>query len=145
MSPELVITIVVAIITATIPGVLAMRQARNVGRTATKLEDKKVDAEAYERARIIYEASISQLEATSIRQATEVIRLGAAVARLERALEESQAQARTVIRLLRERIYVLEQLVKQLGGTVPNEPAIPPIDLTRSWNFAPLERREDDS
>lgn len=142
MSPELVVTVLVAIVTATIPGILALRQARNVGRAATKLEDKKVDAEAYERARMIYEASIGQLESTAARQATEVIRLGQAVARLERALEESQEQARTVIRLLRERIYVLESLVRQLGGDVPSEPVIPPIDLSRPWNFAPKERRD---
>ena len=131
VSTELIVAIAIAVVTAVAPGLLAMRQARNVGRAASKLESKKVDAEAYERARIIYEASIHQLEATAGRQATEVVRLGRAVARLEKALEESQAQARVVIRLLRERIYVLEALVRQLGGIVPEEPTIPPVDLTR--------------
>lgn len=138
MTPELIASIIVAVVAATVPGVIAMRQARLAGRATNRLEIRKVDAEAYDRAKAMYESSITQLEHSVVRQnaestrlAAEVERLSTAVDRCEKAFELSRTESRVLIGRLRERIYVLEDLVRRLGGVVPAMPSTPPINLDR--------------
>lgn len=103
MTPQFVATVIAAIITAVVPGVIALRQARRAGRATERLDAKKVDAEAYDRARTTYESSIKQLND--------------AVDRCEKAFRQSRREGAQ----LRHRVRQLEGVIRDLGGAVPRE------------------------
>lgn len=94
---------------AAIPGILAFRAASRANKTAAaekvlaaQLEDRKVDAAAFETAQQIYERGIAEVN----RQLVQC--------REELALERAET------RRLRTRVFRLEQALRQAGVTVPN-------------------------
>jgi len=93
---------------AAVPGLLAYRQSQRAKRQADVLERAKVDAQAYEDARKIYQAAIEQLEKTVERQDREL----AEERRKRRELEQTGET-------LRKRIVTLEREIEKLRGPRP--------------------------
>lgn len=87
---------------AAVPGLLAYRQSQKAKTEADRLERAKVDAQAYEDARKIYQAAIEQLERTVERTRTELDE------ERRRRRELEQTSERT-IEGLRKRVASLEQ------------------------------------
>ena len=93
---------------AAIPGLLAYRQSQKAKRKADVLERAKVDAQAYEDARKIYQAAIEQLEKTVERQERELVEE-------RRKRRELEVTGET----LRKRIVTLEREIEKLRPRPP--------------------------
>ena len=119
MNWALVIPIVASMITALTGATVALRQAGVAARNTRRLEAKKVDAEAYERARASYEASIAQLEKQNTRQEAQIQRQDVLIADLQSkfdACQDAFRLERVQVNQLRSRVQELEfQLSKGEG------------------------------
>lgn len=105
MTPEMWIALI-ALVGSIVGGILTWRQSK----ATTRVEQNKVDAAAYERAKAIYESALNTLEEQLDRLR---IRLDTVTDQLTREQDSSIAM-RTQIRELTLQVEVLERTVADL-------------------------------